>query len=292
MLLCPYDNEETNILYKSHNKSKKIDLKCTSEVHTKPTLYKCTKCSLVFSEYVHSKFEEGYSLVEDEKYIKQIPYKQKYFDLYFSKIKPFLSKDHKVLEIGSYYGILGNIIKPHVKEYTGLELSKHAAEYSKKNFGLNIVSEPLEKFFNENIKFDTIIMNDVIEHLDDPFQSLNLIEKNLKSDGIFIFTTFNIDSIFPKIMRSNYHWIMPMHKFYFSNSTLKFFLEKNNMDLFKITTDTRLISLEYLLEKLCILAPKIDFIFKFFLKFKFLKKMTTKINLLDLNIYYAKKFKS
>ena len=108
-----------------------------------------------------------------------------------------------------------------------------------------------------------------------------LIEKNLKSNGILIFTTFNIDSILPKIMKSRYHWIIPMHKFYFSNSTLKFFLEKNNMDLFKITTDTRLISLEYLLEKLCILAPKIDFIFKFFLKFKFLKKMTIKINLLD-----------
>ena len=288
-MLCPYDNEESIVLYQSYNKDKKIDLKCTTEVHEKPTLYKCTKCSLIFSEYVHSKFEEGYSIVEDEKYIQQIPFKQKYFDLFFTKIKSFLSKDHKVLEIGSYYGILGNIIKPHVKEYTGLELSKHAAEYSKKNFGLNITTEPLDQFFKENIMFDVIIMNDVIEHLDDPFKSLNLIEKNLKSNGILIFTTFNIDSILPKIMKSRYHWIIPMHKFYFSNSTLKFFLKANNMDLFKIKTDTRLISFEYLLNKFCILAPKIDFIFKFLLKFNFLKKMTTKINLLDLNIYFAKK---
>jgi hypothetical protein len=44
-----------------------------------------------------------------------------------------------------------------------------------------------------------------------------------------------------------------MHKFYFSNSTLKFFLKANNMNLFKIKTDTRLVSFEYLLEKfLCI----------------------------------------
>ena len=248
-MLCPYDNEESIVLYQSYNKDKKIDLKCTTEVHEKPTLYKCTKCSLIFSEYVHSKFEEGYSIVEDEKYIQQIPFKQKYFDLFFTKIKSFLSKDHKVLEIGSYYGILGNIIKPHVKEYTGLELSKHAAEYSKKNFGLNITTEPLDQFFKENIMFDVIIMNDVIEHLDDPFKSLNLIEKNLKSNGILIFTTFNIDSILPKIMKSRYHWIIPMHKFYFSNSTLKFFLKANNMDLFKIKTDTRLISFEYLLNK-------------------------------------------
>ncbi len=290
-MLCPYDNLESEILYQSNNKAKKIDLKCTSDIHDKPTLYKCTKCNLIFSEYVHSKFEEGYSNVEDKKYIQQIPYKQKYFDLYFSKIKAFLSKDHKVLEIGSYYGILGNIIKPNVKEYKGLELSKHAADYSKKNFGLNISNMPLEEFFKGNNKFDIIIMNDVIEHLDDPFKSLKLIEKNLEFNGILIFTTFNIDSIFAKILKSNYHWIMPMHKFYFSNSTLKFFLKSSNMDLFKIKTDTRIISFEYLLDKFCILAPKINFIFKFFLKFNFLKKMTIKINLLDLNIYFAKKIK-
>ena len=150
-MLCPYDNEKSSILYLSKNKDKKIDLKCTSDVHEKPTLYKCKKCNLIFSEYINSKFEEGYGNVEDKKYIQQIPYKQKYFDLYFSKIRSFLNKDHKVLEIGSYYGILGNIIKPHVKEYTGLELSKHAAEYSNKNFQLNIANEPLEEFVKKNI---------------------------------------------------------------------------------------------------------------------------------------------
>tara|TARA_B100000900_G_scaffold252254_1_gene214963 strand:- start:5228 stop:6100 length:873 start_codon:yes stop_codon:yes gene_type:complete len=288
-MLCPYDNEKSFVLYKSNNKDKKIDLKCTSDVHDKPTLYKCKKCNLIFSEYINSKFEEGYGNVEDKKYIQQITYKKKYFDLYFSKIKSLLNKDHKVLEIGSYYGILGSIIKPNVKDYTGLELSKHAAEYSKRNFGLNIANEPLEEFVKENNNFDIIIMNDVIEHLDDPFRSLKLIEESLKFNGILIFTTFNIDSIFAKILRSNYHWIMPMHKFYFSNSTLKFFLKSNNMNLFKIKTDTRIISFEYLLDKFCVLAPKIDFIFKFLLKFNFLKKMTIKINLLDLNIYFAKK---
>ena len=88
-----------------------------------------------------------------------------------------------------------------------------------------------------------------------------------------------------------YHWIMPMHKFYFSNTTLRYFLNKNNMDIFKIKKDTRLISIEYLLYKLCILISKIDFIFKFFLKFNFLKKITIRINLYDLNIYFVEKIK-
>ena len=289
-MLCPCpDNKESFVLYQSDQKNNKIDVKCTSEIHSKPTLYKCKKCGLVFSEYANSSFEEAYTNVEDKKYIQQIPFKKKYFDLFFSKIKSFLNEKHKVLEIGSYYGVLGNIIKPHVKNYTGLELSKHAAEYSKKKFKLNITNESLDKFLKRNILFDAIIMSDVIEHLDNPFNTLNLIEKNLEPNGILIFTTFNMDSMVSKIMKSKYHWIMPMHKFYFSNSTLRHFLRANNMDIFKTKSDARLISIEYLLFKLCILIPKLDFIFKFLLKFNFLKKKTVKINLFDLNIYFAKK---
>ena len=134
-------------------------------------------------------------------------------------------------------------------------------------------------------------MSDVIEHLDNPFNVLSLIEKNLEPNGIFIFTTMNMDALLPKIMRGKYHWIMPQHKFYFSNSTLRYFLKRNNMDIFKIKNDVRLISVEYLLFKLCVLMPKIDFVFKFFLKFNFLKKITTKINLFDLNIYFVKKLR-
>ena len=292
-MLCPCpDTKDSFVLYRSsHKKNKNYvkDVKCMSEIRYKPTLYKCEKCNLIFSEYINSNLEDAYSNVEDERYIQQIPYKKKNFELLFSKISSFLNKNHKVLEIGSYYGILGNIINSHVKNYTGVELSKHAAEYSKKNYNLNVINESLDKFLRKNILFDVIIMSDVIEHLDNPFNVLSLIEKNLEPNGIFIFTTMNMDALLPKIMRSKYHWIMPQHKFYFSNSTLQYFLKRNKMDIFKIKNDARLVSVEYLLFKLCVLMPKIDFVFKFFLKFNFLKKITAKINLFDLNIYFAKK---
>ena len=292
-MLCPCsDNKDSFVLYRSNHKKNKNyvkDVKCMSEIHYKPTLYKCEKCNLIFSEYINSNLEDAYSNVEDERHIQQIPYKKKNFELLFSKISSFLNNNHKVLEIGSYYGILGSIIKPHVKNYTGVELSRHASEYSKKNYNLNVISESLDKFLRKNILFDVIIMSDVIEHLDNPFNVLSLIEKSLEPNGIFIFTTMNMDALLPKIMRGKYHWIMPQHKFYFSNSTLRYFLKRNNMDIFKIKNDVRLISVEYLLFKLCVLMPKIDFVFKFFLKFNFLKKIEAKINLFDLNIYFAKK---
>ena len=292
-MICPcLKKKESYLWYKSKNKNINIDVRCTTDNHEKPTLYKCKECKLIFSEYFNSNFENAYSDVVDEKYIKQIPIKMENFALFYNKIKPFLNLNQKVLEIGSYYGVLGSIIKPNVKSYTGLELSRHASQYAKNNFNLNIVNKPLSIFFKEKVSFDIIIMNDVIEHLDNPFETLELIEKHLNPEGFLIFTTCNMDAIVPKIMGGNYHWIMPMHKFYFSNYTLRYFLNMNNMHLFRIESDTKTTNMGYFIEKLCVLIPKLRFIFKFFLKLKFLKKIKIKINLLDLNIYFAKKNKT
>ncbi len=101
--------------------------------------------------------------------------------------------------------MLGNVIKPYVKNYTGLELSKHAANYSKNKFNLNIVNESLNIFLKKDVSYNFVIMCDVIEHLDDPFKTLDLIQKKLVNNGILIFSTFNMDSIVPRLMKSKYH---------------------------------------------------------------------------------------
>ena len=295
--ICPYckSKDSFNILYKNdHNKEEKINFECTSHnFHNykqwKPTLYKCKLCSLVFSEHIGVKFEDNYKVVVDFSYLNQFKFKKKSFTLFLEKIKKHLNKNCTVLEIGAYYGVLGKLIQPLVKEYTGLELSKHASDYSKNNSNLNIINQSIEEYSKNNKKYDIIIMTDVIEHLDKPFELLSLIEKSLNKNGKLILSTFNFDSLFSKIMGKNYPWIIPMHKYYFSNTTLKNALTESKLELFDIQNDTRIISLEYLLQKFNILAPSFNFIFNFFLKFNFIKKIQVRINLFDLKIYFAVK---
>ena len=293
--ICPYckSKDSFNILYKNdHNKEEKINFECTSHnFHNykqwKPTLYKCKLCSLVFSEHIGVKFEDNYKAVVDFAYLNQFKFKKTSFTLFLEKIKNHLNKNCTVLEIGAYYGVLGKLIQPLVKEYTGLELSKHASDYSKNNSNLNIINQSIEEYSKNNKKYDIIIMTDVIEHLDKPFELLSLIEKSLNKNGKLILSTFNFDSLFSKIMGKNYPWIIPMHKYYFSNTTLKNALTESKLELFDIQNDTRIISLEYLLQKFNILAPSFNFIFNFFLKFNFIKKIQVRINLFDLKIYFA-----
>ena len=273
-----------------------VNFDCTTNSYSKPKIYRCNKCELKFSELAaalpNKKIEDKYNNVVDNIYIDEIPQREKYFSSLYKKISYNFHKDHSVLEVGSYYGVFGNIIKPNVKKYSGLELSKHGSDYSKKNYNLEIFNETIEEHSERQLKYDIIVMADVIEHFSNPFKMLETIEKILKPDGILIFTTFNMDSLYAKITGKNYHWILPMHLFYFSNKTLKNICLENNLKIYNIKNDSRVVSFYYLLNKLALIFPKLKFLFQYINKIKFLHKININVNLFDLNIYFVKKNKS
>ena len=96
-------------------------------------------------------------------------------------------------------------------------------------------------------------------------------------------------SIAAKLTGKHYPWIIPMHKFYFTNKSVKNYLLKNHLKLDKIIRDVRIISLEYLFLKM---SQKINFLnplYKFIIKFDKLKNTIIKYSLFDINIYIASK---
>ena len=154
---------------------------------------------------------------------------------------------------------------------------------------MNIYNETIESHLEKNIKYDLIIMADVMEHFNDPFKVLSQINKLLTERGKLILTTFNIDSLYAKLTGKNYHWIIPFHMVYFSNKTLEIFGRNNNLKLIKILNDPRYTSFGYLIEKLNFIFPKLSFVFKFLSKFNSLKDINVKVDLKDLKIYYFEK---
>ena len=290
---CPNCRFEKNgYLYKYQNfKSDKLDVRCTSLQYQKPNLIKCKKCHLIFSELIHQKFESFYEDVEDKLYIDQILFKKKYFQNTLKKIKKYLGFDKEVLEIGSYYGIFGSLIKPCVKQYKGLELSRHAVNYARENYNLDCENNTIKEYLKDDIKLDIILMSHVIEHLDNPFENINAIQEKMNKSSVLIFSTYNMDSFIAKILGKNYHWIMPMHKFYFTKKVLKNILVKYNLEIIETITDTHIISLKYFLIKIKAIFPFLSFLLNPLIKINFLNNLNIKINLGDLDIYIVKKIK-
>ena len=83
--------------------------------------------------------EKLYSEVIDKNYIKNLDNKFKTFNKVFKRIKPQINElkqnysKIKILDIGSYYGVFLNILEKNNIEAVGIELSKHASEYSSNN---------------------------------------------------------------------------------------------------------------------------------------------------------------
>jgi hypothetical protein len=82
---------------------------------------------------------------------------------------------------------------------------------------------------------------------------------------------------------------LPFHLFYFSTKTLKSIFIENEIEIFKVITDTRNVSLNYLLNKLGMIFPKFKYIFLLINKIKILRNINISVNLFDLNIYIARK---
>jgi 2-polyprenyl-3-methyl-5-hydroxy-6-metoxy-1,4-benzoquinol methylase len=284
---CKFVN--TKYLYKYRDsKGENFDLRCTSLDYQKPNLIKCGGCDLIFSDLCDLKFENLYQDVVDDLYIDQIPFKKKYFEITLSKVKKYLDKSKDVLEIGSYYGIFGSLISPNVKSYTGLELSGHAVNFAKKKYNLNFLNLTINEYFKNLNNIDIIIMSHVIEHMDDVFNNLDNIKSKMSKESVLIFSTYNMDSLIAKILGKNYHWIMPMHKFYFSKKVLKKILEEKNLEIVETISDTHIISLKYFFIKLQKILPFFKFLFNTIAKLPFLSKINIKINLGDLDIYFVK----
>lgn len=262
------------------------------ESELKPNLFFCKKCKIIFSELCDVNFENMYKDVLDPLYLEQIENKKEYFNNLIDKISGHIKKEDDVLEIGSYYGAFGSQIKERVKSYTGIELSSFATKHAKENFNLNVKNQSVSDFFNSNDKkFDVIFMFDVIEHLDDPNLILKLCSENLNQNGRIVVSTMNMGSLFARITGKYYQWIIAMHKFYFSNNSIRIYFNKNNLELEEIVNDVRIISLEYFFLKLSQKVSFFKFLYKFILKFDSIKKFKIKFTLFDMNIYcgYLKK---
>ena len=120
------------------------------------------------------------------------------------------------------------------KSYIGLELSRHAVEYAKKEYSLNFINKTIEEYIDEVNSVDVVLMSHVIEHLDKPFDNIESIANKMSKSSVLIFSTYNMDSLIAKVLGKNYQWIMPMHKYYFTKRVLKNILGKYNLEIVNI----------------------------------------------------------
>jgi 2-polyprenyl-3-methyl-5-hydroxy-6-metoxy-1,4-benzoquinol methylase len=183
---------------------------------------KCRNCHLVYVNPIEqtSRINDGYSGMENDD--ASIIRKSR---LQATKSQVKLIKKYKnnttLLDIGCGEGFFlfnasraGYITK-------GVELSQDAAEYAKKEFGLNVEVGLFEKIqFPENY-FDVVTLWQVLEHLSQPLTVLKEAHRVLKPGGLLAVSTPDFGGIPARTMGRRWWNVRRIHINQFTTKTLK-----------------------------------------------------------------------
>ena len=178
---------------------------------------KCKKCGLVkIDREVENVSYDFYHRDEDYKKLEQ------HFKNIFQKrvniIKKYIERAGKVLEIGCSNGVMLDIFKSEGFETWGVEPSENAEFAIDK--GHKVFQTVFEKV-NFRTKFDLIVMNHTLGHLENPLLVLKKAHSLLEKGGLLLIDVPNFDSLASRILGKYWQYLLPLeHNFQFTKQSL------------------------------------------------------------------------
>lgn len=195
-------------------------------------IVKCFSCGLVFlsprprrlfiSNYYAKESYWGTDLGDTNSHLP-IDWKKQREEGYRNIYKKiFQEKSHgSILDIGAGTGVFLSKFKEKDWQVSGIEYSKDAATYSKRVFGLDIKSGDFLDYSIKRNTYDVIVLNNSLEHLYSPKETLEKAHFVLKNDGLLVITVPNFNSIGAYLFGK--HWFPlqpPIHLFHFTYQSL------------------------------------------------------------------------
>jgi SAM-dependent methyltransferase len=162
----------------------------------------------------------------------------------------------KLLEIGSFAGLLLDRIRAAGWLVTGLEPYRPTADYARSKYGLEIIEGVLPNPALPTGHFDAVLMLHVIEHMPDPAESLRELRRVLRPGGVLAVETPRFNSLCFRLLgpreRSIQNW--PGHIFFFTEQTLQQLLERNGFKVLRVERVGRTLTLERFLDNVGLLT--------------------------------------
>jgi len=144
----------------------------------------------------------------------------------------------KVLDVGCGLGFSLLELTNIGCEAYGIDPNINGAKLAKK-FKLKFHRGFIEDKPFGKIKFDYVIANQVLEHVNDPLRFLKDCKSRLFSGGKIIFASPNVDSWTRRILGKKWlHWHIPYHLNHFSCTSIEILAHKANLTIETIRTIT------------------------------------------------------
>lgn len=144
----------------------------------------------------------------------------------------------EMLEIGCAYGFFLDEARARGWRVRGIEPSAYAAQRARERFGLDVVTDAFTELAAEQESVDVVALWDVIEHLPNPRETLELVHEWLRPHGVLALSTGNITSLSARLHGPDWSLMSPpWHQFYFSRPTLRRLLRDVGFESVRIDAD-------------------------------------------------------
>ena len=199
---------------------------------------KCRRCGLVYvnPQPAQQDLVEHYS---NETYYKEwltVQAKAR-ISLWHRRLKDIEKYKQKgrLLDIGCGEGMMLKMARDNGWTVQGTEVSRYACRYAREQYGLDVLRGNLEEGDFEEGSFDVVTLWHVLEHLSDPLATLKEARRLLRSDGVLLVETPNVNN---HLLRLIYYLVRgkkkrlfsadarEKHLFHFSPVTLERIVQK------------------------------------------------------------------
>lgn len=268
-------------------------LKCTSSrygIH--PPIVRCRRCGLVYANPrpEATALLNAYEAVVDETYLEERDGRVLTFRRHLEPLERLTgpANGRRILDVGCHVGIFLEIATERGWDAWGVEPSRWAAEQARRR-GLNVITGTLAHANFPDGFFDLVTLWDVIEHLSDPRAELVEVHRVLKPGGLVCLHTMDIESPFARLLGHRWPWLMEMHLYYFSRSTLAALLTRTGFEVIESRVQGRFLRLGYALSRLQAFSPLLADLMGRTVRALGMATAPIPINLGDLFTTYARK---
>ncbi|NVB77388.1 MAG: class I SAM-dependent methyltransferase [Kofleriaceae bacterium] len=148
----------------------------------------------------------------------------------------------RLVELGCAFGFFLEEAKSSF-EASGIELSDHARSICVER-GLDVEREATPEFLAKRGPFDAAVMLDVVEHMQDPGETLDRLHRAMRPGAQLLLTTGDYGSLLARAMGKRWRLMTPpQHLWFFSAKTLTMLLERHGFRVHTIEHPWKLVPL-------------------------------------------------
>ncbi|MBK8025321.1 MAG: class I SAM-dependent methyltransferase [Chloroflexi bacterium] len=232
-------------------------------------LVQCQNCGLVYvsprpeAHELYALYGESYFRNENSgvvgytNYLRDEANIRKTFAGRLQRIEQWRCPPGKALDVGCATGFFLSEAQARGWEVSGIDVSTFAVDYARKRFGFDLKTGSLLEADYAPESFDLVAMWDVIEHVPDPKRYIQEVARLLKSGGLFVLSTPDVDSLPARL--TGRRWVgfklSEEHVFYFSVATLSRMLNDAGFEVVQHRHVGKFVTLRLFLNRLGMYSP-------------------------------------